>query len=210
MGEGTHVADSATITISEACEGWLASCRQRDLEPSTLRQYDQHAKLHIKPFIGATKLSRITVAFIRAFADRLRDEGRSHAMVRGVVSSLSSVLSDAQERGLIARNPVRELSRRRRGGTHKTSGRRKLQVGVDIPTPDEIRALVTKAEGLRAQVLIMVLATTGLRSSEFRGLRWCDLDLSQGELSVRVRADFRNVLGPPKSSSRHADGPAVA
>jgi integrase len=201
VGEGTHVADSATITIGEACDFWLASCRQRQLEPSTLAQYQQHVTLHIKPFIGATKLSRITVVFVRAFSDRLHENRRSQAMVRGIIGSLSSILSDAQERGLIGRNPVRELSRRRHGGLKRGNGRKKLQVGVDIPTTDEIRIITEAAGQLRIKVSVMVLATTGLRASEYRGLPWTNLDLSKGELHVRQRADFHNVIGPPKSAA---------
>ena len=60
-------------------------------------------------------------------------------MVRYVTRSLGALLADAQERGLIVRNPVRELRRRRRrggAGTERRNG--KLKVGVDIPTRDEI------------------------------------------------------------------------
>jgi len=202
VAAGTHVPESTTVTVSEACDLWLHSCRSRNLETSTLTQYDQHVRLHIKPFLGATKLSRIAVATVRAFEDRLREEGRSQPMVRGIVASLSSVVSDAEERGLIGRNPVRELSRRR-GANGKANGRRKLQVGVDIPTPDEIRRIMNNAKGLKKRTCLLSLITTGLRASEFRGLRWDDLDLDprKPELHVRQRADFRNEIGAPKSSA---------
>jgi hypothetical protein len=42
---------------------------------------------------------------------------------------------------------------------------------------------------------------TGLRSSELRGLRWSDVDLDKGEVSVRQRADRYNTIGRPKSWS---------
>jgi integrase len=56
---------------------------------------------------------------VREFEDRLargdmpagaEPEPRSPAMVRKVRTSLSALLSDAQERGLVSRNVVRELS----------------------------------------------------------------------------------------------------
>src|SRR5262249_2664686 len=45
------------------------------------------------------------------------------------------------------------------------------------------------------------LAFTGLRASEFRGLRWKDVDLKACELRVSQRADEYNVIGEPKSRS---------
>ncbi len=48
---------------------------------------------------------------------------------------------------------------------------------------------------------------TGLRSSELRGLRWSDVDLKQGELHVRQRADRYGVIGKPKSEAGHRTAP---
>ena len=101
IGEGTHVADSASITVQEAGELWLESGRRANLEVSTLDQYAQHVRLHLVPLIGREKLSKLTVPFLRAFQDRLHNEGRSAPMIKGVIRSLGGVLADAQERGLI-------------------------------------------------------------------------------------------------------------
>ena len=75
---------------------------------------------------------------------------RTQAMVRKIRVSLSSLLSDAQERGLVSRNVVRDLRRARRRGAERQAERRhrgKLKVGVDIPTREEIRAIVGAAVG---------------------------------------------------------------
>ena len=201
IGEGTHVADSVSVTVKQAGELWLASARAAHLESSTIDQYEQHLRLHIVPFIGREKLSKLSAPLVRAFQDRLHDQGRSPAMIRGVIGSLGAILADAQERGLVVRNAVRELrSRRRRGSGRQEQRNGKLKIGVDIPTPDEVRALLAAATGKwRALLLIAVFA--GLRASELRGLRWDDVDLKTGALHVRQRADKRNVMGPPKSAA---------
>jgi integrase len=118
--EGVHTADSASITIAEAADLWLASCS--GLEGSTRAQYRQH-KDHIVPLIGGTKLSRLTVPTIRAFEDRLRQD-HSAAMVRKVLISLNAIVGDAQERGLVMRNVVRDLRSRRKRGKEKQAERR--------------------------------------------------------------------------------------
>jgi integrase len=116
--EGTHVADSASVTVKEAGEFWLKSSQAADLERTTLDQYRQHLRLHIEPLIGRIKLSQLNLPTVGKFKDRLREGGEgkkpcSPTMVKYVVRSLGALLADAQERGLIVRNPVRDLSRAR-------------------------------------------------------------------------------------------------
>jgi integrase len=201
--EGTHVADSTSVTVKKAGELWLESAEAAELERTTLEQYRQHLRLHIEPFIGRTKLSQLNAPTIRAFEDRLRKGGEnkekcSPTMVKYVVRSLGALLADAQERGLIVRNPVRELRRRRGKGGKQERRNGKLKVGVDIPTPDEIRSIIQAAEG-KWRPLLLTAIFTGLRASELRGLRWSDVDLAKGELHVRQRADRFNEIGPPKT-----------
>jgi integrase len=204
--EGTHVADSASVTVQEAGQVWIRGLELSDppLERTSLDQYKEHLKLHIEPFLGRTKLSKLNVPTVRAFADQLRDGGRSGTMVRYVVRTLGTLLSDCQERGLIVRNPVREMRDRRRGRKRKMDSAdrrgRKLEVGVDIPTPDEVKLMIAAATGKRRPLLLTAIFT-GLRASELRGLRWQDVDLKNAELHVRQRADKYREIGPPKTEA---------
>ncbi len=78
----------------------------------------------------------------------------------------------------------------------------KLKIGIDIPTPDEVRTIVGKLEHAgRHRVLLLTAIFTGLRASELRGLRWADIDLKRGELHVRQRADRYGKIGRPKSEA---------
>ena len=199
IGEGTHVPDSVSVTVKEAGELWLETSRRAHLETGTIEQYQQHLRLHIVPFIGRVKLAKLTAPMIRAYQDRLHNEGRSAPMIRGVIGSLGAILGDAQERGLTVRNAVRELrSRRRRGSGRQEARNGKLKIGIDIPSTDEVRALLTAAEG-KWKVFLMVAVFSGLRASELRGLRWDDVDLKGAVLHVRQRADRHNIIGRPKS-----------
>jgi integrase len=151
----------------------------------------------------------MTPQVVRKLEDMLRSKGRSSALIRKVLTSLGSLLADAQEQGLAARNAVRELRRNRRRGKERHADRRqkgKLKVGVDIPRPDEIKLIIDNALG-RWRPLLVVAAFTGLRASELRGLRWKDVDLKKHELHVRQRADRYNEIGPPKSAAAHRTVP---
>jgi integrase len=64
------------------------------------------------------------------------------------------------------------------------------------------RALDTLASILSDGDLFFLTAIfAGLRASELRGLRWCDIDFRKSELHVRQRAARYNRIGPPKSES---------
>jgi integrase len=209
---GMHTADSQSITVADAGRLWIATGEKNRLERSTLDGYRQHLELHVGPYLGAVKLSQLSAPMVREFEDKLargdaidgeRPKPRSSAMIRKVRVSLSSLISDAQERGLVARNVVRELRSSRRRGSERRAERRqkgKIKVGVDIPTREEIRAIVEALQGRWRPVLLAAIFP-GLRASELRGLRWEDVELSKGELHVRQRADRYSKIGKPKSES---------
>lgn len=207
--EGTHVADSVSATVEAASKLWLKAAERR-VERGTLVQYRQHVNLHIVPFIGATLLSRLTVPAVRQFEEDLLDAERSPAMVRKVQVTLGSMIADAQERGLVARNPVRDKGRARQKGRDRRMERRqkgRLKIGVDIPTREEIKALVGALTG-RWRPLLLTAIFTGLRASELRGLRWADVDIDRQEIHVRQRADRFNEIGKPKSEAGERVVPA--
>src|SRR5262249_51608763 len=139
----------------------------------------------------------LTLPKVCAFEDALRKDV-SASMTKRVMGSLRSLLATAQVRGLVARNLVRDLPRNRGSGRDAAP----LRMGVDIPTLEEVRAILHAATG-RWRPLVIVAAFTGLRASELRGLRWIDLELTLpiGRLHVRQRLDQWGKAGQPKSKA---------
>jgi integrase len=191
---GIHTAPSKSITVEQAAQNWLTHVEQEGRERSTLDQYSQHVRKHINPRLGREKLSALTTPGINSFRDKLLAD-ISRPLARKVLVSLKSILREAQRRGDVAQNVATSV----KIGLEKR-GKRKLAVGVDIPTPAEIRTLINAATG-RRRVLLVTAAFTGLRASELRGLRWEDLDLKKSELHVKQRADRYNKIGAPKSAA---------
>jgi integrase len=200
--DGVHTPDAASISVAEAGGLWLIQGKTEGLEYGTLVDYQRHLKLHIAPFIGRVKLAHLTPAHVQRLRDRLVEEGRSRDMVRRVVISLGALLASAMSYGKVAKNVVHDATRLRKGRDRRLDGRheRKLEVGVDIPTKDEIRAMLGAAAG-RWRPLIVTAIFTGLRASELRGLTWDDVNLKAETLTVRQRADRWNRIGSPKSAA---------
>ncbi len=215
IAAGTHVADSQSVTVSESADIWVQAGERDQLEETTVRQRRQHADLHIKPLIGETKLSRLTTPGVQAFVDRLL-ETRSRAMARRVLTSLKGILSEAQRRGLIGHNPasVARVAKRRNESSEDQR--------AAIPSKDHLRQMLLKSAELWPLVrkntagkmvtcgwrpLIVTAIFTGMRASELRGLSWSHVDLEQGLVKVRQRADRYNKLGVPKSRAGRRDIP---
>jgi integrase len=112
--------------------------------------------------------------------------------------------------GHVAQNVALSVTSRKKRDRNKASQARKLKVGIDIPTPEEIGKLVAALEGNdRWRPLFLTAIFTGLRASELRGLRWADVDLIKGELHVRQRADRFLAIGEPKSKAGNRTVPLL-
>jgi len=197
LGKGTHIALDTKATVADAAATWIKRLEAEGRERSTLAQYRQHLKLHILPHLGRVPLAKLTSERIEAYRDLWllgkngnSREALSRAMARKVLVSLKSLLKSAKC-GHLADGVRIALDER---------GKRKLEIGRDVPDNAEIKRLFVASAGQpKKRALLLMAAFTGLRASELRGLRWYDVDLKEGELHVRQRADRYGVIGSPKS-----------
>lgn len=196
VSQGTHTPDSQSITVEKAGANWIARAEREELEPSTIKSYREHLKLHIEPNLGAKRLNQLTKPMVEEYRDQLLSTGRSRAMAAKILRSLSSIMKEAQRVGHVAQNVAH-------GVTVKRSGRDKAKIVV--PTKEHMRALIAagRMEDARPMDLpmLLVLLFAGLRASEVRALPWTNVDLHRGAITVDSRADPQNVIGPPKSAS---------
>ncbi|QQN75847.1 site-specific integrase [Croceicoccus sp. YJ47] len=196
VSKGVHTADSQSVTVAAAADLWIAKAEGECRERGTVQQYRQLANLHIVPLLGLERLSRLSQPRVEAYRDELL-KTRSKAMAGKAVRALSSILNEAQRRGLVAQNVAREVKVIR-------SSREKVK--ITIPTRDELKALLNHADD-DFRPLVMTAVFTGLRASELRGLRWSDLDLKAGSITVTQRADKFGQIGAPKSEAGHRTVP---
>jgi integrase len=196
VSQGTHARDVKT-TIADVVDAWISHGIAEGLERGTIEPRKKHLKLHIAPFIGRVKLSELTTPMVHHFADELRDAGRSMAMRRKVLTSLSSAVSFAKGRGLVSQNVTAGV---------KVRAEQRNKAKVTIPTKAELKLLIDKAPE-RWRPFIVTAIFTGLRASELRGLRWADVDLDAGIIRVTQRADEWGTIGPPKSAAGRREVP---
>lgn len=199
VSRGLHTADTQSVTVAAACDLWVSDAENKGLERGTIDQYRQLAELHIKPLLGAEKLSKLNAVRVTAYRDKLL-ASRSRAMARKAIRALSSVIRTAMDNGLVAQNVAAGIRFSREARTKRK---------VEIPTRDELRAMLNLAND-DFKPLLTTAIYTGLRASELRGLTWVNVDLKGATITVSQRADKFNAIGAPKSGAGRRSIPISA
>ena len=175
---GGHAAKDTTL--SELIRRWLDLVRD-DLSPSTVRGYERIIRCYINPNIGRVSLAKLRTDQLDRFYSQLRDEGGqdggplSPATVRQTHAVIRRALNQAMRWGWITTNPA-SLARPPRVRTR----------ALNPPEPEGVLRLVAEAE-LRDPDLacfLLLAATTGARRGELCAIRWSDLDLKAGSLTI--------------------------
>ena len=200
---GVHTPDSTSVTVNEVTERWIDDCEARGLNFGTIKQRREHLALHIAPYIGRQKLSALTTPQVNQFVGKLRNDGRSLAMQRKVLTNLKTILSFAQDQGLVAQNVARGV---RIKGDDRKAGDGPVREGVDFLSRAELRSILEGATG-PWRPFIITAVFTGMRASELRGLPWSDVDLSRAMIHVRQKADQWCHIDKTKTKAGSRDIP---
>lgn len=188
--QGTHTHDRSSITVLKAADLWIEAAEAEGRERSTIKRYRELANVHVVPKFGALKLSQLTAAQVQEWRlELLRSQSR--AMAAKILSALSAILTHAQNTGKIAQNVARGV---------KVGKAKREKAKVVPPERADLKAMIAAASDIE-RPLILTAITTGLRSSELRGLRWQDVDLDAATVTVCQRADQWGEIGPPKSEA---------
>jgi integrase len=81
---------------------------------------------------------------------------------------------------------------------------RKVSRQMHVYTPDQARTLLDSVAGTRAEGLYTLALFTGMREGELLGLRWRDVDLAAGHLTIQSalkNVNNRRWLGKPKTEA---------
>ena len=205
------------LTTGEWLGRWLAS--RVSLRASTSRSYGAHVRGYLVPYLGGIPLAALSAGDVQAmFTAIARDEralGRpvSAATLHRIHATLRAALNGAVRAGLITVNPGRwpELPKAARPRPQvwtpaltqrwKREGWRPV---VGVWTAGQTAEFLRQVRGHRLYALFHLVALRGLRRGEAAGLRWSDLDLDAGTLTVSEQLQQLGgglAVAPPKSEA---------
>ena len=198
------VFDAGRLTLGEYLDHWLTDyleplVNQGKMEHSTYIRDAGIVRNHIKPHLGRKKLKDLNRAEVRRLYNQKAKE-LSPRSVDYVHATLQKALKQAFRDDLVPRNMAE--------GERPRSSRRKKEAKALSPT--QVRALLSAASGTRNESLYITAVHTGLRQGELLGLKWSDVDLDAGKLSVtrslKVTANGL-TFGAPKNQASHRSVP---
>jgi integrase len=198
LGQGTFAAPSRG-TLGQFIEEWLAAVKP-ELGLSAWDNYRIVLTRNVAPRIGHLPLTDVTAMRLqRLYADLLasgRADGGplSPRSVQLTHRILHRALADAVRWRLLPLNPADQV----RGPKVE----RKEQT---VWTVGEAARFLDAVVGDRLAALWTVALHTGLRRGELAGLRWKDVDLRAGTLTVaqqRTTVGYQTLVTEPKARSR--------
>ncbi|HWO93418.1 MAG TPA: site-specific integrase [Dehalococcoidia bacterium] len=179
-------------TVADCIDDFLAQAEARQWSPSTVATYTDVLRLHIKPALGKRQLAELRVHDVQRVLDRMREHGLSARYVSHTRSVFRAAVNHAMRAEHVHRN-VAAL-------TSAPAGR---QAETHVLSREEMGRLFAALEGERLRTMIMVMATLALRRGEAVALRWEDLALDDGLLTVRrtaKRVGREHYEGEPKTA----------
>jgi integrase len=142
---------------------------------------------HLNPAFGDTQLRLITKDAVQCFLNAKARSGLSWKTVKHVRTAFGTIIEAAVKDDFMADNPVRRTRLPRRSP-------------VEEKTPIELETVKELIEKLSEPScsIAALLARTGLRIGELLALRWQDIDLLKGLLSVNQTV-YEGHFDEPKS-----------
>ncbi len=161
-------------TVEQYLTRWLEDVARPKLCPSTHASYRQKIRLYIMPAVGKQQLAKLHPQHVQALMNDLGARGLSPRTVQYTRAILRKALSQAVKWGLVAKNAAA-----------LTDPPRVDRPEMHALTPDQARAFLDAVRSDRLVALYSVALSLGLRQGEALGLRWEDVDLDAGTISVR-------------------------
>jgi integrase len=158
--------------VGQYLQSWL-TMKQKQLRPRAFQGYEQTVREHLEPGIGKLPLAKLTPQQLAAWFHRHQDEGASARTIRYARVVLRAALNQALKWNLMVRNVASLVDppRHRAREIQPLSG-------------DQARALLKAVKDHRLGAFVTAGLALGLRIGEVLGLRWKDVDLDKGIVSV--------------------------
>lgn len=188
------------VTLGEWLETWITvSLPASNDSPNYRTQMQILTRKHLMTApMAQLPLVRLRPIAIEDFVNSLRDPAPgqktlSGSTIRSICLTLRRALDVAVSEGIIETNPTKDIALPR---ADKRTAR-------SLPTEDAQR-LLAELRTSRYYPAFALIATTGMRRGEALGLKWSDIDMRTGILTVRrtlSQATGGPATGDPKTSS---------
>lgn len=174
-----------TETVASYAAVWLPrrqTTGKRPLKATTAANYARYIDQDIAPSaLGRMRLSDVRRADVQKFVEGLTASGRGATTVNRILAVVQGIFTGAVKDDLIPVNVARGID-----------GPTVTQQRPDMWTPEQLAAFLRAASEHRLGALFEVALYVALRRGEVCGVRWADVNLTGGVLTIannRVKID---------------------
>jgi integrase/recombinase XerC len=172
-------AARTSTQVSESCEQFLRSLRERNVSPHTIKAYSGDLEL-FAAYVGPRKFDQIDHVTVRGFLSSLYEKGLGKTSVARSLAAVRSLYRWLAQEAMVERNPAALVS------TPKLP--KKLP---RVPTVEEMNSvldgkmpeIVSFPE--RDRLMLELLYGCGIRNSELVGINVDDIRLSAEAILIR-------------------------
>ncbi len=179
IDNGTYMKPGKT-TVAEYLARWLKDYVLPNLSPRTAEGYESIIDKHLIPAFGKMVLTQLKPEHIQRYYSEKLESGRidgkgglNPQTVRHHHMALHCALEIAVKWGLIAKNPA--------DAVNPPKAKRKE---INTMSEQEVSIFLNAAKETPYYELFYLAIFTGMRRSELLALKWSDVDLEQGQLSI--------------------------
>lgn len=182
--------EPSKLTVGQWLDTWHSEY-MGSVKSRTAERYESAIRVHLKPSLGATRLSVLTAPMIQDMYNRMHKErladpkaGLSPKSIKNVHGVLHEALKKAVKLGYIRVNPCEgcELPR---------IEKHEIKPLTDADAGSFLKAI----QGHKYEALFTVMIFSGLRQGEALGLRWSRVDLKSGTIRIDSQLQKERIRG---------------
>ncbi|MGE7975550.1 tyrosine-type recombinase/integrase [Bacillus cereus] len=190
---GNYVEPSK-LSYGEYLQDWF-NTKKHSVGIQTAKVLKGYLNSRIIPSLGDIKLAKLTSLHMQNYVNSLRDDGLKRGIIEKVIKIIRNSLEHAIDLELITKN---------------VAAKTKLPKGdkdeLTVWNEQEVKLFLKAAQDSRYAIVFHMALVTGMRQGELLGLRWKDVDLEKGHLTISqtLSHDGKTFLlgGKTKSSLR--------
>jgi integrase len=153
---------------------WITEYKEKTVKLTTLTNYKDHYRLHIKPVFGRLKMQEVRPEHIQRFYNNMDKQGYSKKTIEMNASILCNMFKQAERNKLISKNPVplAIIPKAKSKGESRVLSEQEQKIFMEL------------AKETYLHTLFVIALSTGMRIGELLGLEWSDIDYKRNVIHV--------------------------
>lgn len=172
VDNGTY-SEPSRIPVGAWLDTWLKEYTG-NLKPATKSVYEEHIRVHLKPYLGDVMMSNLTSQMVQRVYNMLQQEKElSPKSIKNIHGVFHRALEQAIKLGYLRINPLEAVILPR-------VEKRRIKAMED----DDMTAFLNAIKGHPYENILFVTVFTGLRQGEVLGLTWDCVDFDSNTLLI--------------------------